>query len=304
MALTDSRATPLPYAEWRDTLDTLHMWTQIIGKIQLALAPPVNHWWHIAQHVTARGLGTQTLPHGERTFRIELDLVRHRCVVTVSDGTGAELPLKPMTTAAFHDALMAELSALGLTVDIWPYPVEVQDPIRFNEDETHRSYDADSVTRFFHVLRHVDHILATFRGEFIGKSSPAHFFWGSFDMALTRFSGRSAPPHPGGLPNVGDHVAREGYSHELISVGWWPGNAAYPRPAFYAYAYPEPAGFAEAAVESGGVWHPELREFFLPWPADQGTGTQTAEEVLAFLRSAYSAAADLGRWDRAALERP
>lgn len=293
----------LPYDEWRDTLETLHMWTQLVGKVQLALAPPVNHWWHVTQHVTSRGLTTGPLPHGARTFQIDLDLVEHNCRVVVLDGDGGQVPLRPMTVAEFHDALMAELDALGLDVQFWRQPVEVQNPVRFDEDRSHHSYDADRVTRFFRALAGADRILKQFRGEFIGKSSPVHFFWGGFDLALTRFSGRTAPPHPGGIPNMADWVTREAYSHELFSTGWWPGNEAYPEPAFYAYAYPEPAGFSEARVRSGAAYHPELREFLLPWPGADPDSGPSSDAVLAFLRSAYAAAADLGGWDRRSLER-
>jgi hypothetical protein len=292
----------LPYAEWRDTLATLHMWTQIIGKIQLALAPPVNHWWHVTQLVTSRGLTTGSLPHGARTFQIDLDLVEHVCRIVVSDGREAQVRLRPMAVAEFHDALMAELGVLGLDVSFWRQPVEVHDPIRFDEDRTHRSYDADRVNRFFHALAGANRILKQFRGGFLGKSSPVHFFWGSFDLAVTRFTGRTAPEHPGGVPNLADWVTREAYSHEVFSAGWWPGSEAYPAPAFYAYAYPEPAGFAEASGASGATYHPELREFVLPWPVTGGDSDPSPEAVLAFLQSAYLAAADLGGWDRRGLE--
>jgi hypothetical protein len=291
----------LPQGEWRATLETLHMWTQVVGKIQLALAPPVNHWWHIAQRVTARGLGTGPLPHGDRTFEIDLDLVEHECRITASDGSGARFPLRPLTVADFHSELTTLLDQRGLHVDFWRRPVEVPDPIPFHEDRVHRSYDAEQVTRFFHALSGADRILRRFRGGFIGKSSPVHFFWGSFDLAVSRFSGRPAPPHPGGIPNLADWVTREAYSHEVFSAGWWPGGEAFPRPAFYAYAYPEPEGFAEAQVAAGGSYHPDLREFVLPWP-EPGEAAVEADDVLAFLRSAYSAAADLGRWNRDELE--
>jgi hypothetical protein len=289
-----------PYREWQDTLETLHMWTQIIGKIQLALAAPVNHWWHIAQHVTARGLTTGPLPHGERTLEIELDLVDHVCRLAVSDGSMVRVPLEPMTVADFHDRLVAELNQSGLHVDFWGRPVEVPNPIPFEQDHVHHSYAADQVTRFFRTLSGADRVLRRFRGEFIGKSSPVHFFWGSFDLAVSRFSGRPAPPHPGGIPNLGDWVTRAAYSHEVFSAGWWPGSEAYPEPAFYAYSYPEPEGFSEARVASGGRYHPDLREFLLPSSRDGVTADENG--VLDFLRSAYAAAADLGGWDRRALE--
>jgi hypothetical protein len=290
----------LPYHEWRHTLETLHMWTQVIGKIQLALAAPVNHWWHVAQHVTARGLTTGPLPHGERTLEIELDLVEHVCWLVVSDGSTVRVPLEPMSVADFHDRLVAELHQCGLHVDFWGRPVEVLNPIPFEHDHVHDSYAADQVTRFFRALSGADRLLRRFRGEFIGKSSPVHFFWGSFDLAVSRFSGRPAPPHPGGIPNLADWVTRAAYSHEVFSAGWWPGSEAYPEPAFYAYVYREPAGFAEAPVASGGTYHADLKEFLLPWPRHGAPADENG--VLDFLRSAYSAAADLGDWDRRALE--
>ena len=292
----------LPYDQWRDTLQTLHMWTQVIGKIQLALAPPVNHWWHIAQRVTPRGLTTGSLPHGDRTFGIDLDFVEHVCRVVVSDGDEARIPLRPMPVAEFHDRLVGALDERGLHVDFWRRPVEVVDPIPFHEDRVHRSYAAGDVARSFRELAGADRILRRFRGEFIGKSSPVHFFWGSFDLAVTRFSGRRAPPHPGGFPNLADWVTREAYSHEVFSAGWWPGSEVFPKPAFYAYAYPEPEGFADAAVPAEATYLPDLGEFVLPWPGDGETGPGE-EDVLAFLRSAYAAAAHLGGWDRDALER-
>ncbi|HSK19960.1 MAG TPA: DUF5996 family protein [Longimicrobiales bacterium] len=289
----------LPYHDWRPTLETLHMWTQVVGKIQLALAPPVNHWWHIAQHVTARGLTTGPLPHGDRTFEIDLDFVEHDCRIVVSDGDLAHVPLQPMAVAEFHGRLLGELDERGLHVDFWRQPVEITDPIPFDVDRVHRSYDAARVTRFFQALSGADRILRRFRGEFLGKSSPVHFFWGSFDLAVTRFSGREAPPHPGGIPNLADWVTRSAYSHEVFSAGWWPGSEAYPKPAFYAYAYPEPDGFGEAQVPSGAHYHPDLREFVLPWPESGGADP---DAVLDFLRAAWSAAADLGGWNRQELE--
>ena len=291
----------LPFDEWRDTLETVHLWTQIVGKIQLALAPPVNHWWHIAQRVTARGLTTGPLPHGERTFEIGFDFVEHVCRITVSDGSVAHVPLQPMTVAEFHERLVSALDERGLRVDFWRQPVEVPDPIAFDDDRVHRSYAAAQVTRFFHALSGADRILRQFRGEFIGKSSPVHFFWGSFDLAVSRFSGEEAPRHPGGVPHLADWVTEAAYSHEVFSAGWWPGSAAYPKAAFYAYAYPEPDGFSAARIPSGAIYHADLREFLLPWP-EAGDASPDAAGVLAFLRAAYSAAADLGGWRRRELE--
>jgi hypothetical protein len=292
----------LPYADWRDTLETIHMWSQIVGKMRLALAPPVNHTWHVTLPVTARGLTTGSLPHGSRFFQVDFDFVAHVCRIVVSDGREKEIPLRPMTVADFHKDLTTRLAKLGLAVDIWTLPVEVADPIRFDEDRTHASYDPEAVTRFFHALARADAVLKTFRGGFIGKSSPVHFFWGSFDLAVTRFSGRSAPEHPGGIPNHSDSVTREAYSHELFSAGWWPGSDVYPEPAFYAYAYPEPDGFPDASVPTGALYHAGMRNFVLPWAVVRAA-TDPERAVLDFLETTYAAAADLGKWDRDALER-
>ncbi len=294
----------LPLDEWRDTLDTLHMWTQVVGKIRLALAPPVNHWWHVVLEVSARGLTTTSMPLGSRFFQIDFDFLDHVVRIRASDGREGRVALRPMSVADFHAELMAELEALGLGVRIWRRPVEVADPIPFDRDHTHAAYDRDQVRRFFQALAAADRVLKRFRGEFIGKSSPSHFFWGGFDLAVTRFSGRTAPEHPGGIPNMADWVTREAYSHEVVSAGWWPGNDAYAEPAFYAYAYPEPEGFAAADVMPGDAfYHTDLREFLLPWDAVRSLPDPEAA-ILDFLRSTYTAAADLGGWDRAALERP
>lgn len=293
----------LPYDEWRDTLATLHMWLQIVGKIRLALAPPVNHGWHVTLPVTARGLTTGILPRGSRFFQIDFDFVAHACRIVVSDGGEEQIALRPMAVADFHEALTSRLTKLGLDVDIWDRPVEIQDPIRFDEDRSHASYDAAAVTRFFHALARADAVLRTFRGGFIGKSSPVHFFWGAPDLAVTRFSGRTAPEHPGGIPNLADRVTREAYSHELFSAGWWPGNDAYPEAAFYAYAYPEPDGFGDVDIgPDGAFYHPELGEFLLPWSVARAA-PDPERAVLDFLETAYAGAADLGAWDRRALER-
>lgn len=292
----------LPLEEWSETLATLHMWTQVVGKVRLALAPPTNHWWHVAFPVTSRGLTTTATPYGSRTFQIDFDFIDHVARIRVSDGLEGGVALGPRSVADFHQALMAELRALGLDVGIWTRPVEVEEAIPFEDDHQHRSYDRERVARFWHALQRADGVLKRFRGEFLGKSSPVHFFWGSFDLAVSRFSGRTAPEHPGGFPNLGDWVVREGYSHELFSAGWWPGNQAFPEPAFYAYAYPEPEGFSEASVApAGAFYHETLREFVLPWEAVRRL-RDPEQRVLDFLRSAYAAAAELGQWDRRALE--
>jgi hypothetical protein len=292
----------LSYTELRDTLMSMHMWSQIVGKIRLALVPPVNHTWHVTLPVTARGFTTGSLPHGSRFFEIEFDFVDHVCRIVVSDGGEEEIALRPMSVADFHEMLMSRLAKLDLSVRIWASPVEIADPIRFDEDHTHASYDEEGATRLFHALARADAVLKVFRGGFIGKSSPVHFFWGSFDLAVTRFSGRTAPEHPGGIPSLADRITREAYSHELFSAGWWPGNESYPEPAFYAYAYPEPDGFSDASVPTGGFYYPDLHEFLLPWSVV--CAAQDPERtVLDFLEATYVAAADFGRWDRSALER-
>lgn len=293
----------LPLEEWRETLTTLHMWTQVVGKVRLALAPPVNHWWHVAFEVTARGLSTTSTPHGSRTFQIDFDFVDHVARITASDGLQGAVALGPRSVADFHQALMAELGALGLDVGIWTRPVEIENPIPFDQDHRPGAYDREAVGRFWHALLQVDRVMKRFRGEFLGKSSPVQFFWGSFDLAVTRFSGRPAPEHPGGIPNLADRVTREGYSRELFNAGWWPGNDAYPAPAFFAYAYPAPQGFATASIApDDAFYHDTLQEFILPYEAVR-RAPHPEEAVLTFFRSAYASAADLGEWDREALER-
>jgi hypothetical protein len=294
----------LSLAEWGDTYATLHRWSQIVGKIRLAQAPPVNHWWHVTLYVTSRGLTTSPMPHGDRSFQIDFDFVDHQLVITASDGQKRSLPLAPMSVADFYQGVMSALEELGLPVRIWPMPVEIPDPItRFTDDREHASYDPDVVSRFWHILLQADRVLTGFRGRFLGKASPSHFFWGGFDLAATRFSGRPAPPHPGGIPNVGDFVNREAYSHEVSSAGYWPGGGGIDDAAFYAYAYPEPAGFREARVEPAeAYYHDTMRLFLLPYEVVRGA-TDPDRAVLSFLQSTYEAAADHGDWDRAALER-
>ena len=292
----------LPLEAWSDTYATVHLWTQILGKIRLAQSPWLNHSWHVTLYVTARGLSTAPVPHGARTFQIDLDFVDHQLTIQSSDGSRSALPLQPQSVAAFYEHLMGELGRLDLPVRISRKPNEVADPIRFDRDHAQRAYDPEYANRFWRVLVQADRVFKEFRARFIGKCSPVHFFWGAPDLAVTRFSGRRAPEHPGGIPNLPDWVTREAYSHEVSSCGFWPGGGATPYPAFYAYAYPVPAGFADASVKPDGAFYsPELGEFLLPY--DRVRQAESPDEtLLEFLQTTYEAAATLGRWDRSALE--
>ena len=293
----------LPLAAWKDTLDTLHMWTQVVGKVRLARAPAVNHWWHVPLYVTARGLTTSPIPDGRRTFEIRFDFLDHELRIETSDGATRTLPLAPRSVAEFYRELMTALDELGLATRIWSRPVEVVEAIPFEQDHGHASYDPEYARRCWEILVQADRVLTIFRGRFLGKASPVHFFWGSFDLAVTRFSGRRAPEHPGGIPNLPDRIAREAYSHEVSSCGFWPGGGPVPEPVFYAYSYPEPDGFAASRAEPEPArYSAELREFILPYEALR-TADRPEEMLLSFLQTTYEAAADLGRWDRAALER-
>jgi hypothetical protein len=293
----------LPLAAWRDTYATLHMWTQIVGKTCLALAPWQNHWWHVALHVTARGLATAPLPCGRLTFDVAFDFVNHQLAVRTSAGTSRLIPLVAQPVAEFYRAYLAALADLGLGVKLRPVPVEVARAIPFADDREHGAYDPQYAQRLLRVLTRADQVLKRFRGRFLGKSSPVHFFWGSFDLACTRFSGRTAPEHPGGFPNTPAYVMREAYSHECASCGFWPGNEALPEPAFYAYAYPVPPGYDAAAVGRPAFYSRELGEFILPYEVVRTTA-RPEDVVLEFLESSYAAAADLAGWHRRALERP
>jgi len=291
----------LAYADWADTAQTLHMWTQVVGKIRMALTPPVNHWWHVPLYVSARGLTTSPMPVGGRTVEIAFDFISHRLEIACSDGAFERLTLEPMSVARFYREVMAALERLGVWPRIWTVPCEVEKPIRFEEDEVHKSYDLEAAHRFWRVLVQADRVLKAFRGRFIGKASPVHFFWGSFDLAVTRFSGRRAPPHPGSdlLPAS---VSQEAYSHEVSSCGFWPGSADA-EAIFYAYAYPKPAGLADAPVRPRAArWEANLGEFLLPYEVMR-TSQAPDYALLHFAQSTYEAAADLGAWPRAQLER-
>ena len=293
----------LRLADWHETYATLHMWTQIVGKTRLALAPMENHWWQVALYVTPRGLTTSPVPHGARTFAVSFDFLEHALVMQTSDGATGGFALAPRSVAEFYAEYMDTLRALGLDVRIRPVPVEIATAIPFAEDHVHSAYDPDAARRCWRILVQADRVLKRFRGRFLGKASPVHFFWGSFDLAMTRFSGRPAPRHPGGVPTCPDRVMVESYSHECASAGFWPGNDMLPEPAFYAYAYPEPPGYADAPIgPAGACYHPELREFVLPYEAVR-TASSPDQVLLEFLQAAYERAADLGRWDRAALDR-
>jgi hypothetical protein len=294
---------PLPLADWQETYDTLHMWTQIVGKTRLALAPMENHWWQVALYVTPRGLTTSAMPSGTRTFSADFDFVDHHLYVRTSDGADRAIALVPRPVADFYAEYMEALRSLDLDVRIRPVPVEVQTAIPFAEDRVHASYDADAANRCWRILVQSDRVMKTYRGRFTGKASPVHFFWGGFDMAATRFSGRRAPRHPGGVPNCPNYVMVEAYSRECSSCGFWPGGGALTEPAFYAYAYPQPAGYAEHPVRPAAArYNREMGEFLLPYEAVR-TATAPDDVLLEFLQSTYDAAADLAGWDRAALDR-
>jgi hypothetical protein len=288
----------LPFAAWRPTCDTLHMWTQIVGKVRLALAPHVNHWWQVPLHVSARGLTTTAMPYRDSTFEMEFDFIDHVLAIRTSEGGGRTVKLEPKSVAAFHSEVMAALTSLGLAVHIWTMPQEFDHPIPFDKDTRHASYDRAAVERFWRALRSVDAVLEEFRGDFIGKASPVHFFWGSFDLAVTRFSGRRAPPMP-----KADKVTQEAYSHEVSSVGWWPGDGTTPYPAFYAYASPEPDGFGQAKVRPDAAYYDrEAGQFRLKYD-DVRTAASPRQAIFDFCRSTYEAAATLADWNRTELER-
>ncbi len=293
----------LPFSEWQATRDTLQLWTQVVGKIRLALAPMENHWWQVPLYVSARGLTTSPMPYEGRAVEMIFDFVDQALRIETSDGRAARVGLEPRTVADFYSAVMEALRGLGVEVRIWTRPVELPEVIPFEKDTTHADYDADAARRCWEVLVQADRVFRRFRGQFLGKCSPVHFFWGSFDLACTRFSGERAPEHPGGFPNLADWVTREAYSHACISAGWWPGGGAVDDAAFYAYAYPEPDGCAVAQVRpAAAYYHPEMHEWILPYEAVRSAADPDAD-LMAFLQSTYEAAANLARWDRKALER-
>ena len=304
MTANPERWPELPYAAWKDTAATLQLWTQVVGKIRLALTPWLNHSWHVALYVTARGLNTGPIPWQGYVFGIEFDFIDHVLYVRTSEGDARRLPLRPMAVADFYAQVFAALGELGIDVAINTMPCEIADCVAFDEDRAHASYDRDYANRFWRVLVAAHGVMARFRTGFLGKTSPVHFFWGSFDLAVTRFSGRRAPSHPGGVPHLPDAVAREAYSHEVSSAGFWPGGGLAPidYAAFYSYAYPAPEGFAAARVQPAAAFFAkDLGEFLLPYDAVRESRDPDAA-LMQFLQSTYEAAADLGTWDRAALE--
>lgn len=301
--LAPARWPELPFAAWKDTAATLHLWTQVVGKVRLARTPWLNHSWHVTLYVGARGLTTGPIPHDGRSFQIDFDFIDHVLWVRSSDGHCRQVMLRPMPTVEFYGETMAALEQVGLEVAINPMPCELADGIPFDEDTTHAAYDSAAVDRFWRILQSVHEVMSRFRTGFLGKASPVHFFWGSFDLAVTRFSGRTAPMHPGGIPHLPNLVAREAYSHEVSSAGFWPGSPGpVDYPAFYSYAYPAPPGFAEAKVKPAQAFFSKiLGEFILPYDAVR-TARDPDAALMDFLQSTYEAAADLAKWDRGALE--
>ncbi|RCJ40824.1 hypothetical protein A6770_37385 [Nostoc minutum NIES-26] len=305
MAIVQSSPTdiwlPLPVAAWQNTYETLHLWTQIVGKIRLALTPQINHWWHSTLYVTPNGLTTSTIPYGRRNFQITFNFVLHQLLIETSDGTTKIIELAPRSVANFYQAVINALKEISIDVRIWTMPQEITDPIPFELDEKHSAYDKEYVQRFWQILVQAERILSRFRSGYAGKCSPVHFFWGSFDLAVTRFSGRCAPQHPGGVPNMADWVTREAYSHEVSSCGFWFGGGGQ-EALFYAYAYPEPQGFKDYPIQpQEASYSLDMREFILPYEAVRQASDPDAM-VLTFLQTTYEAAANLAQWDRTALD--
>jgi hypothetical protein len=298
-----TRWPELPLAAWSETCDTLHLWTQIVGKIRIALTPLVNHWWNATLFVTARGLAAPAMSYRGRSLDIVFDFNNHRLDIETSGGRADSIKLRPMAVADFYAELMGALRRLEIEVKIWTMPSEIVDAVPFEEDRRHAQYDAAYAQKFWHVLVEANRVMHEFRARFIGKASPVHFFWGSFDLAVTRFSGRTAPPPTSVTPNVASWVMAEAYSHEVSSCGFWPGNGGYGRAAFYTYAYPEPAGFSGTRLQTAEAFYDKgLAQFILPYDAMRQARDPDAL-LLGFLQETYAAAADLGQWDRKALER-
>jgi Family of unknown function (DUF5996) len=292
----------LDYSEWRETCATLQLWTQIAGKIRLALGPWINHSWGVTLYVTSRGLTTSLIPYGTRAFEIEFDFIRHQLRITTAEGDERAIKLQPQSVASFYREVMSKLRELAIEVQIGMRPNETLEAIPFDRDEKHAAYDPEYANRFWRVLLQADRVFKEFRSRFCGKCSPVHFFWGSFDLAVTRFSGRPAPAHPGGIPHLPDAITREAYSQEVSSLGFWPGNDQIPTPLFYSYAYPSPDGFADAKVKPAAAsFHPQLREFVLPYE-DARRAQSPDDMILEFAQSTYDAASTLAKWDRAAFE--
>ena len=294
----------LPLADWSETRDTLHRMLQIVGKTRLALAPPLNHWWHVTFYPTARGLTTSPMPYGDGVLEAEFDFIDHGLLLHTADGRTETIRLVARPVAEFYQEYVSLLDSLGIRVKLRPIPSEMEDELPFTEDRLHHSYDPDATRRCWLILSQASQILQQFRGRFIGKCSPVHFFWGAFDLACTRFSGRKAPLHPGGVPHLPDRVVREAYSHECISAGWWPGapGTSVVEPAFYAYSYPEPEGFAERRVlPDAAYYNSDLKEFILPYEAVR-TARRPDQMLLDFLQTTYEVGADLAGWDRGSLE--
>lgn len=289
---------PLPLEEWKDTCATLHMWTQIAGKVRLAQTPLVNHWWNVPLYVSARGLTTTAMSHDERFFEMEFDFIDHFLVIKSSDGASANVALEPKSVATFYQETMAALRGLGLDVRIWKTPVEIPDPIPFDQDQQHASYDREPVERFWRILQSSERVLQEFRSRFIGKCSPVHFFWGSFDLAVTRFSGRPAPPRADA-----DTITREAYSHEVISHGWWPGQGPLGKPAFYSYTAPAPEGLSAVKIRPEKAFYSNDLSEFLMFYDDVRSAPDPDAALLDFCQSTYEAGANLAHWDRASLER-
>ena len=301
--MTNEQWPSLPFEEWKDTYATLHMWTQIVGKIRLSQMPWINHSWHVTLYPTARGLTTSPIPYTDGSFQIDFDFVDHSLLVRTGDSQVRSIALRAFSVAEFHGKLIGALRDLGVAVKIHGAPNEVAEPLPFAEDRAHHSYDPEYAHRWWQVVSGTSRVFNRFRAPFLGKCSPVHFFWGAFDLAVTRFSGRRAPQHPGGFPNMPDWITREAYSHEVSSCGFWPGGGPVPYPVFYSYAYPQPEGFSSAAVRpDGAFFSTDLGEFLLPY--DEVRKAASPDDLLlAFLESTYEAAAELGKWDREELER-